>query len=353
MEKVNKIGIFILNYNGLNWLKKTLTNIVKYSPNVHIIIIDNNSNDGSITYVKEKFSELEIIRYKKNYGFSKGYNKALLTEKRFQYFLIINNDLIVTHNWINPMLELIKKNNIGIVQPKIMNLDNRQKFDYAGGAGGFIDTFGIPFCRGRLLNNIEEDYGQYNNDIPIFWASGCCLLIESELFQSLNGFDEDLFMHQEEIDLCWRAWGKNKKSYYCAKSTVYHHGGGTLRKNDFKKHYYNHRNNLLIILKNLDNNLIYSRLPIRIIFDYCIILYHIHEGIYLFFCNIYKKILKFSIIQEKTLIIIAILQAHYSFLKLYLPFLRKRKAINSKLIQKGSLIFNYYIRNRKKFSDLK
>ena len=240
METINrKIGIFILNYNGVKWLKKTLPTLIKYSEEAEIIIIDNNSSDNSIKYLKTHFPSIEVKINKQNYGFTKGYNEVLLKEIRFKYFIIMNNDVKVSKNWIAPLLKKIKNKDVGIVQPKIKSLKNPNYFDYAGAAGGYIDIFGIPFCRGRILNNIERDIGQYNDDTTIFWASGACFMIEAKLFQKLHGFDEVFFMHQEEIDLCWRAQNLNKKSYYVGESTVYHFGGGTLKYKSAKKTYYN------------------------------------------------------------------------------------------------------------------
>ena len=285
MEKINKnTGIFILNYNGLNWLKKTLGGIIKYSSNTNIVIIDNNSYDGSIEFIKLRFPQIELRVNSENIGFSKAYNKVLLNERRFDYFVLLNNDVLVTKDWLQGLRELTKHEDIGIIQPKIKNfsLNNKNNsdigysfsnfFDYAGAAGGFIDKIGIPFCRGRILQHIEKDTGQYDQNIEIFWASGACFLIKSKLFHKLNGFDEDLFMHHEEIDLCWRAQEFNEKIFYCSSSTIYHYGGGTLEESNPIKKFYNHRNNLLINIKNLPLNLLITILPIRIIIDYSLII---------------------------------------------------------------------------------
>ena len=175
MEEIyRKIGIFILNYNGILWLKKNLKHLVNYSENADIIVIDNKSSDQSVNYINETFPSVKIKINKKNYGFAKGYNEVLLKEINFNYFILINNDVEVTKNWITPMLEILEKEDVGIVQPKILNFENKEKFDYAGGGGGFIDILGIPFCRGRILNNIEDDNNQYNDNIDIYspWDFG-------------------------------------------------------------------------------------------------------------------------------------------------------------------------------------
>ncbi|MAQ69539.1 MAG: dTDP-Rha--alpha-D-GlcNAc-pyrophosphate polyprenol alpha-3-L-rhamnosyltransferase [Flavobacteriales bacterium] len=329
-----KIGIFILNYNGINWLKQTLPNLIKYSKKAEIIIIDNNSTDNSIQYLETHFPSIELKINIQNYGFAKGYNDILLKEKRFKYFIIMNNDVKVSKNWIVPLLKIMQNKDVGIVQPKIKSLQNPNYFDYAGAAGGYIDCFGIPFCRGRIFNNIELDTGQYDDDTTIFWASGACFMIKAKLFQKLNGFDEIFFMHQEEIDLCWRAQNLNKKSYFAGKSTVYHFGGGTLEYKSPIKAYYNHRNNLLLLIKNLNSRFIFIMFC-RILLDYILILGYIFSGFF-YLKNVFY-----------------ILKAHGSLLLLLPKFLKSRKPNKSNLIYNGSIIFDYYIKGRKKFSQLK
>ena len=359
MEKMNeKIGIFILNYNGIQWLKKNIKNIYESSEHYNIIVIDNNSSDDSVDYINTNFPKIDVRVNRKNYGFAKGYNEVLLKEFNFTYFLLLNNDVQVTNNWIEPMLRLIKKNNISIVQPKILNAIQQNRFDYAGAAGGFIDILGIPFCRGRILNNIEFDFGQYDHNTKIFWASGCCLLIESNLFHQLHGFDEDLFMHQEEIDLCWRASLLNKATYYCGSSTIYHYGGGTLAYNNRKKHYYNHRNNLLMLIKNLPISLLIIILPIRLIMDYIIITSYFLVGLLyilftfpLYFDKHYKPDNKYGIKNIK--ISFWILLAHISGIFLLRKFIKKRSPIKTKCIYPSSIIWDYYIMKIRKFSELK
>jgi len=359
MEKINnKLGIFILNHNGFNWLEKNLHNIVQHSQNNKIIIIDNNSNDNSIEYIKTHFPKISIQFNYKNYGFAKGYNNILLKEFDFKYFILLNNDVELTENWLNPMLELIKKDEVAIIQPKIINFSNKEKFDYAGAAGGFIDITGIPFCRGRILNHVETDCGQYNTNMNIFWASGCCFMIKSELFQQLNGFDEDFFMHQEEIDLCWRAQHLNKQVYCCADSQVYHYGGGTLNNQNPKKHFYNHRNSLLLLFKNLPSHLLLIIFPTRLIIDYLVVMYYFITGLlYVIFTTPLYLEKSYTPSKQKGIgkiqTSIFILIAHVSFLLLLPKFIKKRSPINSKNIYPGSIIFDYYVRKVKKFSELK
>ena len=248
------------------------------------------------------------------------------------------------------MLHLIQKPNIGIVQPKIMNAERKKYFDYAGAAGGFIDIYGIPFCRGRIINNIESDLGQYEDSTQIFWASGCCLMVKREVFQMLNGFDEDFFMHQEEIDLCWRAQEFNIESYYCSKSTIYHYGGGTLQSNNPMKNYYNHRNNLLLLIKNMSLKLLVAIVPLRILMDYILILYYFISGTLLVLLNTYQKSNRGSFNNLQTSFMI--LFAHLSILIILPKFIKKRSPIKTKKIYKNSILFDYYLRCKKTFLEL-
>jgi len=374
MEKMKReIGIFILNYNGLHWLKRHLKILIEYSENAEIIIIDNKSSDRSIEYVERNFPFIHIHIHKNNFGFAKGYNKILLEENRFKYLILINNDVEVTKNWISPLFNLIQKKNIGIIQPKIKNLqtinntisktkkgetlpqyEKSNLFDYAGGAGGFIDILGIPFCRGRILNHIERDEGQYNDNRSVFWASGCCFMIKQTLFKKLNGFDEDLFMHQEEIDLCWRAQALNQATYFCSNSVVFHANGGTLGTNESMKKFYNHRNNLLILTKNLPFPIIIFLILFRLILDYVIIGQHLLKGIYNISQinnNNYKRL---EIIKNSFKTMYYIIKAHISYFILLPKFIIKRKVIKkTKHIYKGSIMVDYIFKQKNTFSKLK
>ena len=368
-----EIGIFILNYNGLHWLKRHLKTLIEYSQNTEIIIIDNKSSDGSIQYIQRNFPFIQIHIHKNNLGFSKGYNKILLEETQFKYFILINNDLEVTKNWISPLFNLIQNKNIGIIQPKIKNLKTIKKtrsttkrestlpkyeksnlFDYAGGAGGFIDMFGIPFCRGRIFDHIERDLGQYNDNRSVFWASGCCFMIKSELFKKLNGFDEDLFMHQEEIDLCWRAQALNQTTYFCSTSIVFHANGGTLGTNKPIKKFYNHRNNLLILTKNTPFPMIIFLILLRLIIDYLFIAQSLFKGIYNISQIYNNKYRTTEIIKHRFKTSYYIIKAHISYFILLPKFIRKRKVIKeTKHIYKGSIIVDYIFQQKKTFSQLK
>lgn len=246
-----KVAIAILNWNGAELLQKFLPNILEFSGNADVYVIDNASTDNSIEVVKEQFPQVQLIENQKNYGFTGGYNKGLQYIEADVYCLL-NSDVKVTKNWLEPILQLFKENeNIAIVQPKILDLNQPGYFEYAGAGGGFIDKLGYPFCRGRIFQALEKDKGQYNDTTEIFWATGACMFIRSEVFKELGGFDEDYFAHQEEVDLCWRAKNAGHSVYYVGQSTVYHMGGFTLQNSNPHKTFLNFRNSLYTIVKNL------------------------------------------------------------------------------------------------------
>lgn len=248
---MSTLAIVILNWNGKNWLEKFLPTVLQYSPEASVYVIDNASTDDSVSYLNSTFSDVKIIQNEKNFGFAGGYNEGLKQISEPIYCLL-NSDVEVTENWISPILTLFEKNrNIAAVQPKILDYNRREYFEFAGAGGGLMDNLGFPYCRGRIFENIEKDEGQYNDETEIFWASGCCLFIRAQDFWIENGFDERFFAHQEEIDLCWRLINSGKKIFYTGKSTVYHVGGGTLNKQSPQKTFLNIRNNLSMMLKNL------------------------------------------------------------------------------------------------------
>lgn len=235
----------------MNLLKEYLPIVIENSVDADIYLIDNASNDGSVSYVAANHSEIQIVQNNENGGFAQGYNQGLKGIEADLYCLL-NSDVAVTKNWLEPILKVFKEiAEIGIAQPKILDLKRKEYFEYAGAAGGFIDKLGYPFCRGRIFQALEKDKGQYNDTKEIFWATGACMFIKSELFWSLQGFDEDYFAHQEEVDLCWRAKNSGQKVYYVGDSQVYHLGGSTLSNMNPKKTFLNFRNSLFSITKNL------------------------------------------------------------------------------------------------------
>ncbi|WP_177764818.1 glycosyltransferase family 2 protein [Flavobacterium sp. I3-2] len=327
-------AIVILNWNGKNLLKKFLPFLVEYSSDATIYLADNDSKDDSISYVKENFSTVKIIKNQENFGFAKGYNEALkqVSEK---YLCLINSDIEVTENWLTPIKELFETNlEIGIIQPKILDYKNKTKFEYAGAAGGFIDKLGFPFCRGRIFDSLETDENQFNDETRIFWASGACFFIRNQVFKNLNGFDENFFAHQEEIDLCWRAYNQNIQVYYCGKSTVYHVGGATLDASNPKKTFLNYRNSLLMLYKNLPKK---RR-----------------------FCIIFKRLCYDGIsgvrlmLQLKPLHCFAIVRSHFAFYGMISKYKQLDNSNNkSDYFYTNDIVKSYFVKKKKTFNEIK
>lgn len=263
----SSIAVVILNWNGKKLLEQFLPSIITHSQEATIYVADNASTDQSVAYIRKNFPSVKIIENAGNYGYAKGYNEALQFVEE-EYYALINSDVEVTENWLIPIINLFEKDpETAIIQPKILDYKNKDYFEYAGAAGGFIDKYGFPFCRGRIFDTVEKDDGQYDDESEIFWASGACFFIRKNVFKELKGFDEQFFAHQEEIDLCWRAFNKNYKVKYCGFSTVYHVGGATLSNNNPKKTLLNFRNSLYMMVKNLPKNKLFSVLFLRLCQD--------------------------------------------------------------------------------------
>ncbi|MCC9044150.1 glycosyltransferase family 2 protein [Myroides sp. M-43] len=262
-----KFAVAILNWNGEQLLRQFLPSVLQYSDKANIYVIDNASTDQSIEVLYNEFPEIKIIQNNDNYGFAKGYNEGLKDIKE-PYLVLLNSDIEVTENWLDSVEDIFDTQpKVAIIQPKILDYKQKTHFEYAGAAGGFIDSYGFPFCRGRIFDTIEEDLGQYDDIIDIFWASGACFFIRNEVYQILGGLDEDYFAHQEEIDLCWRAHNNGYKIKYTGFSKVYHVGGATLQYQSPKKTYLNFRNSLLTLYKNLPKESKFSTIFIRLCLD--------------------------------------------------------------------------------------
>jgi len=245
-----KIAVVILNWNGKSLLEQFLPSVIAYSKEADIYMADNASTDNSVAFVQDNFPEVIIVQNNTNGGYAKGYNDAL-AEIEADIFCLLNSDVEVTQNWLQPIVSTFKTSiDIAAIQPKILDFKKKTHFEYAGAAGGFIDKFGYPYCRGRIFETLEKDIGQYDDTIPIFWASGACLFIKKEIFNQVHGFDEDFFAHQEEIDLCWRIQNEGYKIMYVGQSAVYHLGGATLNMMNPKKTFLNFRNSLFVLVKN-------------------------------------------------------------------------------------------------------
>lgn len=331
-------AIVILNWNGRHYLEKFLPTLIKYSSleGVSVVVADNGSNDGSVEWLKENYpSEVKLILFDKNYGYTGGYNLAL-RQIEAKYYLLLNSDIEVTEGWLAPLIEGMEQNpNIGISMPKIKAFDKSDSFEYAGACGGFIDFLGYPFCRGRILSNLEEDNGQYNTPLEIFWASGAAFMVRSSLFHSLGGFDDKFFAHMEEIDLCWRAKQKGWQVWVFPASVIYHVGGGTLPNNSPTKLYLNYRNNLLMLYKNLSYRALYPVLFIRLIMDGLSAFSYLCQGKWSFFMSVLK--------------------AHKSFYSMVggLKSEREKKSPPTTRVYRRSIVFSFFFAaKRLKFSDI-
>ncbi len=261
------VAVVILNYNGEALLRQFLPSVIQYSGDASIIVADNASTDQSLSLLRTYFPAVKVITLTENFGFCGGYNRAL-KQVEADYYVLLNSDVEVTPDWLTPMIQLLDNHaEIAAVQPKILSYHQRNKFEYAGAGGGFLDCLGYPYCRGRIFNYTEIDSGQYDDTREIFWATGACLCIRAELFHQQGGFDESFFAHMEEIDLCWKLIRSGHRIYYTGQSTVFHVGAGTLSKTNPKKTYYNFRNGLTLLLKHLPLSQLIIKLPIRYFLD--------------------------------------------------------------------------------------
>lgn len=335
-------AVVLLTYNSLPLVKKFLPKIMATTPqskDVEIIVVDNASTDDTNLFVASEFPDIRLIRFEVNQGFTGGYLKSL-AQIEAKNFVLVSSDIEVTENWFQPAIDLLNSSDdIAAVQPKIMSYDKRDEFEYAGAAGGYIDVLGYPFCRGRLINVLEKDNGQYDDVTEIFWASGACMFIKSEAWKKAAGFDRDFFAHMEEIDMCWRLKGIGYRIMYQPKSVIYHMGGFVIKYGSPEKIFRNHRNNLLMLIKNLSTFNLLWKMPIRLVLDHVAAL---------------------SMMVEKNPEgAIQVFKAHLDILQNLGMWLKKRKEtqyskrnINNKGIYPKSLIFQFFVRANKKFTDL-
>ena len=328
-----KLAIVILNWNGQQLLEQFLPSVVSHSKEATIYIADNASTDNSIEFVTAHYPEIKIIKNMVNGGYAKGYNDALQYVDADIYCLL-NSDVEVTENWLTPIIsEFQTDDTIAVIQPKILDYKDKSKFEYAGAGGGFIDKYGYPYCRGRIFNSIETDLKQYNDTLNIFWASGACLFVKSDTYRYLNGFDEDYFAHQEEIDLCWRIQNLNKKIKYVGTSTVYHVGGATLTTQNPKKTFLNFRNSLSNLVKNSPKNKGFGLVFIRLCLDSIAGIKYLIEG--------------------KPLHTTAIIKAHFSFYANLIKMLKKRTSETKKqdYYDTKSIVWSYFVKGKKTYNS--
>ncbi|GHT76101.1 glycosyl transferase [Bacteroidia bacterium] len=339
---MKKAAIVILNWNGRKLLEKFLPSLLERTPagEADIIVADNGSSDDSLLFLETHYPDIQRIPLDKNYGFAEGYNRAL-TDLRHEWIILLNSDVEVSENWFHRAMDYLDehKNIIGL-QPKILAYNNPAFFEYAGACGGYVDGYGYPFCRGRVLDTIEADNGQYDEPKPVFWASGACLFIRLTEFKAAGGFDAQFFAHQEEIDLCWRLNARGKKLVVLPQSVVFHVGGATLGKENPQKIYLNFRNNLLMIYKNLPDCYYRKVMIARFFLDYLSALHFLLKGNF-----------------ENAL---AIGKARRDFKRLKTNYIAVRKenlklTLNDELpdtILRKSMIMQYYIQKKKRFSQL-
>jgi len=326
----NKIAVVILNWNGRNLLEKFLPSVVAYSDLARIYVADNASTDDSVLFLQKNFPNVRIIQNTENFGYAQGYNTALKQVKE-PYFVLLNSDVQATSNWLDSALEIFENDPETVaIQPKILDYKNKKYFEYAGATGGFIDKYGFPFCRGRIFSSIEKDKNQYDTSSEIFWASGACMFVRKEIFEKFDGFDQDFFAHQEEIDFCWRIQNKGFKIKYIPSSVIYHIGGATLQENSPKKTFLNFRNSLYTLLKNHPQKGLFFTFFIRLCLDAI-------AGIYFLFSGKPKHTF-------------AVFQSHIAVYKNLKKTLKKRSTNQKKdYYYTKSIIWDYYVKRNRKF----
>lgn len=328
-----KLAIVILNWNGKSFLERFLPSLLAQTPDyAQVIIADNASSDDSVEFLKNNYPYIRLILNDKNYGFAGGYNNAL-AQVDADYYCLLNSDIEVAPNWVGPIMDVLDADStIAAAQPKLINFADRTKFEYAGAAGGFIDKYGYPFCRGRIFESLESDEGQYDNAIDIFWASGAALFVRSDVYHALGGLDNDFFAHMEEIDLCWRIKNQGHRIVCEPRSTVYHVGGGTLPKNNAFKTFLNFRNNHFLLLKNLPKRRLLPTFFMRLILDNVAAFVFLLQGHSKDFTAVYK--------------------AHLAVIKQFGKIKAKRKGQRFDAYQevcRSPILFQYHFKRKRRF----
>ncbi len=328
-------AVVILNFNGRDFLKKYLPSVIRYSEKAEIVVADNASTDDSVAFMQEAFPQIKLLINTENAGFAGGYNWAL-SQIKADFYVLLNSDIEVTPNWIEPVVQLMKSDDrIAACQPKIRSVAQKAYFEYAGASGGFIDQWGYPFCRGRIFEDLEKDEGQYDDVREVFWATGACLFVRAEVYHKLGGLDEDFFAHMEEIDFCWRAKNEDYKIMVQPASVIYHVGGGTLPKSSSRKTYLNFRNNFMLLYKNLPQHELWKVLVARLFLDGVAGMRFLLQGHF----------------QD----VAAIVKAHFYFYGHLGVLNRKRNRLKQKQVSgiyRGSLIFARFMKKIHAFSEL-
>ena len=330
-----KTAVVILNWNGRRMLERFMPSVVKNTV-ADIVVADNGSTDDSVAFLQSTYPQVQLLLFDRNYGFADGYNRAIAQLPGYTYYVLLNSDVECTPHWVEPIEELMdSQDKVAIVQPKLLMYDRRDTFEYAGGAGGFIDSYGYPFCRGRLFSTLEKDHGQYNDTRDIFWATGAAMFVRASAWNELGGLDGDFFAHMEEIDFCWRAKNAGHRVLYCPQSVLYHVGGGTLPKSNPFKTQLNFRNNLSMLYKNLPEDRLRPVLRLRMLLDRVAAVKFLLEG----HVGEYRAVRK----------------AHKEY-RAWLPQLKaKRAAIKPQQVgqvYQSPLLVEYYLLFRHRFSQL-
>lgn len=333
-----KLAVVILNWNGKHYLEQFLPFVCASTyPNIIVYLADNASTDGSVDWTASQYPSIKIIRNSSNEGFAGGYNRALKHVEE-EFMVLLNSDIEVSPGWIEPIMHMfMEKPDVVAIQPKILDYNNKERFEYAGAAGGWIDRFGYPFSKGRVFDVLEKDEHQYDKPAPIFWASGASLFIRHSAFDAVGGFDGYFFAHQEEIDLCWRLQLAGHRIMSCPASIIYHIGGGTLAKNNPKKIYLNFRNNLIMLWKNLEGIDAFMTVSFRFLLDAISAWKNLLSGQSYFFT--------------------AVMKAHFGFFS-WLLVNQKKSIFPSKRIAKpagrymGSVVWQHFAKGKNRFSEI-
>ena len=334
---MKRVAVVILNYNGKKFLEEFLPNVIANTNNelAEIVVADNASTDGSVALMQERFPDIRLIVNDFNGGFATGYNLAL-RQIEAEYYVLLNSDIEVTPHWIEPVVELMDADpKIAACQPKILSYYEKEKFEYAGASGGFIDKYGYPFCRGRVFQHLEEDHGQYDDVTEVFWATGACMFVRADLYLQHGGLDDTFFAHMEEIDFCWRMKNLGYKVYCCPQSKVYHIGGGTLPKSSSRKTYLNFRNNLSLLYKNLPPKRVFWTIAYRILLDWVAALKFLFNGGLKDYW--------------------AVIKAHFAFYKRIPSLRKKRKELKHSQVgqmYQRNIVFENFLKGKKTFSEL-
>lgn len=332
------MAVVILSWNGIKFLEQFLPSVVKHTSLelCDIIVADNQSSDGSVQFIQQNYPQISVIQNQRNGGYAGGYNDALKHVKA-KYYVLLNQDVEVTPNWMEVIIDIMEADdNIAAAQPKLRAYHDRSSFEYAGASGGYVDRFGYAFCRGRVFDTIEKDEGQYDDVADIFWATGACLFVRSDVYHRAGGLDEDFFAHQEEIDLCWKINNLGYRIICVPASVIYHVGGGSLPQGNARKTYLNFRNNLMMMFKNLPLGALLIKMPFRLFLDWVAALY--------------------ALLKNKNFIDTgAIIKAQFSFYGALPQLIKKRRLIphpSSQHLSNVSVIWQYFANGKKTFTEL-